>query len=220
MIKLAPSLLSADFSDLKTDIGNIERGGAQYLHLDIMDGLFVPNITFGAPVIKKLRPISNMVFDVHMMVMNPERYFEDFVKAGADIINIHAEACQSVTNALQKIKELGVSPAVTIKPATPISDIEGILHLVDMVLVMSVEPGFGGQKFMPEMLKKCEELAALKKERNLSYDVQIDGGIDLKNIRQVLKAGVNVIVAGSAVFGAPDQEKATKEFLEIFKEFA
>lgn len=219
MIKLAPSMLSADFSRLKEELGNIERGGAQYLHLDVMDGQFVPNITFGAPVIKMLRPVSNMIFDVHMMVQNPERFFEDFKKAGADIINIHSEAVQSLTNAIEAIHKLGVKAGVTIKPKTPVEDILCVLDKVDLVLVMSVEPGFGGQKFMPDMLEKVKKLAQIKKEKNYSYEIEIDGGISLENAKEVIEAGADVLVAGSAVFGAKDQQKASREFIEIFKEF-
>lgn len=220
MLKLAPSMLSADFSKLAEQLQNIERGGAQYLHLDIMDGQFVPNITFGAPVVKMLRPVSNLIFDVHMMVQNPERFFQDFKEAGADLINIHSEAVQSLTNAIDTILDMGVKAGVTIKPKTPVKDIYPVLDKVDLVLVMSVEPGFGGQKFMPDMLEKVKELAKLRKENNYHYEIEIDGGISIKNAKEVIDAGVDVLVAGSAVFGAEDQEKAAREFITLFQEQA
>ena len=219
MMKLSPSLLSADFARLKEELEKVENAGSQYIHLDVMDGAFVPNISFGAPVIKRLRPVSNMVFDVHLMIEEPIRYVEDFAKAGADIICVHTEACQSVTNTINKIKELGCKAAITIKPGTPLDDIYCFLDKVDMVLIMSVEPGFGGQKFMPDMLEKVRGLKKVKKEKNLNFNIEIDGGIDLNNVRDAINAGANVIVAGSAVFGKEDSAKAVNDFLSIFEEF-
>lgn len=219
MMILAPSLLSADFSKLTEEIKEIEKGGAKYLHLDIMDGHFVPNITFGAPVVKSLRPVTDLVFDVHLMIENPGKYIEDFAKAGADIINVHAETVWGLPSIIEKIHSLGCKAGVTIKPNTPITSIENVLSLVDMVLVMTVYPGFGGQKLIPEALAKVPVLNQIKKEKGYTFDIQIDGGVYASNLREVLEAGANVIVAGSAIFGAEDIPKACGEFLDIFKEF-
>ncbi len=219
MIILAPSLLSADFSKLEEEIKQIENAGAKYLHLDIMDGHFVPNITFGAPVVKCIRPVTKMVFDVHLMIENPEKYIEDFVKAGADIITVHSETVEDLENVIDEIHDLGVKAGVTIKPDTPLCDIEHVLHKVDMVLVMTVYPGFSGQKLIPEAMAKIPVLNEIKKQKNLNFDIQIDGGVGLDNLREVLETGANIIVAGSAVFGAESPALATEKFIEVFKEF-
>ncbi|MGL4791382.1 MAG: ribulose-phosphate 3-epimerase [Anaerotignaceae bacterium] len=219
MMILAPSLLSADFSKLTEEIKEIEKGGAKYLHLDIMDGHFVPNITFGAPVVKSLRPVTDLVFDVHLMIENPGKYIEDFAKAGADIINVHAETVWGLPSIIEKIHSLGCKAGVTIKPNTPITSIENVLSLVDMVLVMTVYPGFSGQKLIPEALAKIPVLNQIKKEKGYTFDIQIDGGVSANNLREVIEAGANIIVAGSAVFDAEDIPKACGEFLDIFKEF-
>lgn len=215
---LSPSLLAADFTKLGQQLEQIEKGGAQYIHLDVMDGMFVPNISFGIPVIQSIRKSSNLIFDVHLMIVEPERYVEAFYKAGADIINFHVEATKNPALVLSKIKSLGVKAGITIKPNTPVSDIVPYLEDVDMVLVMTVEPGFGGQKFMPEKMKKVEELVEIREQKNLSFDIEIDGGVNKDNIREILDTGVNVVVAGSAVFGAKNVEKSTKEFLSILQE--
>ena len=209
-IYLSPSMLSIDFTKVGEQLAIVEQAGVPYIHLDVMDGVFVPNISFGIPVIQGIRKASNMVFDAHLMIVDPERYVEQFRKAGADIINFHVEATKDPAGCIAKIKETGAKVGITIKP---------FLKDVDMVLVMTVEPGFGGQKFMADQVPKIAQLAAWKKELGLSYDIQVDGGITLDNVREVLDAGANVIVAGSAVFGKEDIAGAAKGFMEIFKEY-
>ncbi len=200
MIKLSPSILSADFGNLARDVKNIELGGAHYLHIDVMDGNFVPNISIGLPVIKSIRNITNMTFDVHLMIDKPERYVEQFAKAGADIITIHLESTEKVEETLVKIKELGKSPALAIKPDTKYEEVIPYLHLIDMVLVMTVEPGFGGQSLITHTLNKVEKLSHYIKSNNLLVDIQVDGGISIENVDKVIGVGANIVVAGSAVF--------------------
>ncbi len=212
---LSPSLLAADFTKLGQQLEQIEKGGAQYIHLDVMDGIFVPNISFGIPVIQSIRKSSNLIFDVHLMIVEPERYVEAFRKAGADIINFHIEATKDAASTLSKIKSLGAKTGITIKPNTPVSEIVPYLENVDMVLIMTVEPGFGGQKFMAD---KITELVKIREQKNLKFDIEIDGGVNINNVKEILDTGVNVIVAGSAVFGAEDVESRTKEFLNILQE--
>ncbi len=200
MIKLSPSILSADFGNLSRDVKSVEVGGAHYLHIDVMDGNFVPNISIGLPVIKSIRGITNMTFDVHLMIDKPERYVEEFIKAGADIITIHLESTDKVKETLEKIRDFGKSPAISIKPDTKYEEVIPYLHLVDMVLVMTVEPGFGGQSLITHTLNKVENLSHYIKSNNLLVDIQVDGGIDVENVDKVINVGANVIVAGSAVF--------------------
>ncbi len=211
MVKLAPSILAADFSKLGEDVLCAVRGGAQYMHIDVMDGAFVPNISIGPCVISSLRPVTDVVFDVHLMINAPERYVEDFAKAGADIITVHIEATEDLDACLDKIKALGVKTGVSVKPATPIEDVFPYLDKLDMVLVMSVEPGFGGQKYMPMAEEKLKKLAAVAPE---GMDISVDGGINLDNIGRVVASGANTVVAGSAVFGQPDIEATTRLFVE------
>ena len=215
---LSPSLLAADFTKLGQQLEQIEKGGAQYIHLDVMDGIFVPNISFGIPVIKSIRKSPNLIFDVHLMIVEPERYVEAFRKAGADIINFHIEATKDAASTLSKIKSLGAKTGITIKPNTPVSEIVPYLENVDMVLIMTVEPGFGGQKFMADKMEKVTELVKIREQKNLKFDIEIDGGVNINNVKEILDTGVNVIVAGSAVFGAEDVESRTKEFLNILQE--
>lgn len=212
-IILAPSLLSCDFSAIGKQLSIIKEAGAKYLHLDVMDGIFVPNISFGQPLIKSLRKSCDLIFDVHLMIVQPERYIDDFAAAGADIITIHAEATEKCRETLAYIRSKGIKSAVSVKPKTPVSEIFGLLDLCDMVLIMSVEPGFGGQKFMPDMLSKAVELKEEITRRKLDIDIEMDGGIDASNARRCVDAGVNILVAGSSVFGKPDISEAVKSIL-------
>ena len=216
--KVAPSLLAADFTRLGEQVHEIEEAGAPYLHLDVMDGAFVPSISFGMPVLKSLRKVTNMTFDVHMMVEEPGRYVEDIKKAGADIITVHAEACTHLDRVVNQIKEAGCKAGVALNPATPVSVLECILGQVDMVLIMTVNPGFGGQKFIPYTLEKVKQVLAMCDAKGLNTDIQVDGGVSAANVREVLEAGANVFVAGSAVF-VSEPAARVKEFNEIFKEY-
>lgn len=198
---LSPSLLSADFANLGSQVALIDEAGAQYVHIDVMDGVFVPSISIGLPVIRSIRPVSDRIFDVHLMITDPDRYIDAFAEAGADLITVHAEACIHLDRTIQKIKEKGILAGVAINPATPVGALECILGEVDMVLVMSVNPGFGGQKLIPYTIEKIYSLRKQLDQRGLKVDIEVDGGVTLENVDQVIDAGANVIVAGSAVFG-------------------
>ena len=208
MIKISPSMLSADFNKLGEELLDIERAGADMVHIDVMDGVFVTNISFGLPVVESLRKNSKMVFDVHLMIVEPEKYVERFVDAGADIVTFHHEATKDTEKTLKMIKAKGAKAAVSVKPGTPIEAIYPYLELCDMVLIMTVEPGYGGQAFMPEMLEKLRKLKAEIDLRGLAVDIQVDGGINEKTAKEAALAGANVLVAGSAVFKANDRKTA------------
>ena len=215
MIKLAPSILSADFSQLAESVKAVENAGCEYLHIDVMDGHFVPNITFGAVVFEKLRKKSNMTFDCHLMIEQPDLYLEDFVKAGADIITVHQEACVHLNRTIHHIKELGCKAGVAINPATSPQALEYVLQDVDMVLIMSVNPGFGGQKFIPQSLDKIKKLKQMIDAKNYNVDIQVDGGVSVDNIHDIVTAGANIVVAGSAIFGKDNIQKAVSDLRDL-----
>ncbi|MCL1996027.1 MAG: ribulose-phosphate 3-epimerase [Defluviitaleaceae bacterium] len=210
---LAPSLLSANFANLERDIALLEQSGITYLHIDVMDGQLVPNISIGIPVVESLRPITNMVFDCHLMILHPSKYIDAFAKAGADIITFHVDVAEDIQQNLNQIKKLGKKAGLVINAHIAPQTAQPYLQQIDMVTVMSVQAGFGGQKFMPSSLEKIAYFANQKKERNLSYDIQVDGGINLQNVEAVLSAGVNVVVAGSSVFNTKDTAEAISNFM-------
>jgi ribulose-phosphate 3-epimerase len=211
MIKIAPSILAADFAKLGEEVKEVEAAGAELIHIDVMDGHFVPNISFGAIALEAIRPLSTLPMDVHLMIENPDQYIEQFAKAGADYITVHVEACRHLHRTIQHIRSFGVKPGVVLNPHTPIESILHILEDVDMVLFMTVNPGFGGQKFIPSVLPKIEALSRIIKERGLEVDIEIDGGITSETIVPCVKAGANIFVAGSAIYSKEDREAALQE---------
>ncbi len=217
MSKLAPSILSADFSCLADQIALIEQGGADYVHMDVMDGAFVPNITFGGPVVKSVAGKTSLPFDVHLMIERPELRIPDFATPQTEFIVVHQEACTHLHRVIQQIKGLGVKAGAALNPATPVSSLEYVLSDLDLVLVMSVNPGFGGQKFIPSALDKIRLLDRIRKERGLDYVIEIDGGVNLNNAAEIKEAGCDILVAGSAVFGAQDIPERVREFQAILR---
>ena len=215
---LAPSILAADFRCLGEEIKNVTEAGAEYLHIDVMDGMFVPSISFGMPVITSVRGVTDCVFDVHLMIEDPDRYVEEFHKCGADSITVHAEACKHLHRTIQHIKGLGLKAGVALSPSTPLSVLDYVLEDLDMVLIMTVNPGFGGQKYIPAMTDKIRTLRQMAIEKGLQLDIQVDGGVNDATIRTVLEAGANICVAGSAVFNE-DREGSVKKYVSIMEEY-
>lgn len=208
MIKIAPSILSADFSNLSSEVKKVEAAGADLLHIDVMDGHFVPNITIGPPVIASIKDKTRLPFDVHLMISEPDRYINDFVKAGADIISVHAEACTHLHRTIYNVKECGIKVAVALNPATSLTVLDNVINDVDMILLMTVDPGFGGQAFINSMLDKIRALKRIVDDKKLILDIEVDGGINMENAARVVDAGANVIVAGSAVYRSRDIKEA------------
>jgi ribulose-phosphate 3-epimerase len=218
MPQILPSILSADFAHLADDIERVERAGVQMLHVDIMDGHFVPNLTMGPPLVKSIRKFSKLTFDLHLMIEDPDTYAPLFIEAGADMVSIHQEACRHLDRSLRLIRSEGARPGVVLNPATPICMLEDVLDLVDYVLIMSVNPGFGGQEFIPRSLDKIRDLAALRQKHRLSFAIEIDGGVSKDNVETIVRAGCDWLVAGSAVFHSADPAATVKEMQHLAAE--
>jgi ribulose-phosphate 3-epimerase len=215
MVEIVPSILSADFARLAEEIARVERGGARMLHLDVMDGHFVPNLTIGPPVVESLRKITRAHLDVHLMIENPERYISAFAQAGANSISVHYEACRHLDAVLGLIRSEGVAAGIVLNPATPVAVLQDVLEVADYVLLMSVNPGFGGQTLIPYVLDKVRQLDGLRKEKRLALPIEIDGGVHRENLAEVVRAGCDWIVTGSAVFHSSDPEATVREMREI-----
>lgn len=213
MIQIAPSILAADFAKLGEEVKEVEQAGAKLIHIDVMDGHFVPNISFGSIVLDAIRPLTKLPLDVHLMIENPDQYIEQFAKAGADYITVHVEACRHLHRTIQLIRSYGVKPGVVLNPHTPIDSIQHVLEDIDMVLFMTVNPGFGGQKFIHSVVPKVEALSTIIKERGLNIDIEIDGGINAETIVPCAKAGATIFVAGSAIYSKEDRTAALQEIL-------
>lgn len=211
MIKIAPSILAANFAKLAEEIEDVEKGGADYIHIDVMDGHFVPNITLGPVIVESIRSITSLPLDVHLMIENPDFYIQDFVNAGADIISVHVETCKHLHRTIHTIKQFRVKAGVVLNPATPISMIEHIIDEVDLVLVMTVNPGFGGQSFIPSVVPKIQQLSRLIKEKNLAVEIEVDGGVNPETAKVCIDAGATVLVAGSAIFKQLNRRKAIQQ---------
>ncbi|MDI2589298.1 ribulose-phosphate 3-epimerase [Psychrobacillus sp. NEAU-3TGS] len=214
MVKIAPSILAANFAKLGEEVLEVEKAGAELIHIDVMDGHFVPNITMGPIVVDALRPLTKLPLDVHLMIENADQYIEAFAKAGADYITVHVEACPHLHRTIQLIRSFGVKPGVVLNPHTPIETIQHVLEDIDMVLFMTVNPGFGGQKFIHSVVPKVKQLADIIRERNLSIEIEIDGGINEETIKPCVEAGATILVAGSAIYNAPDKGKALQAIKE------
>lgn len=208
MVKIAPSILSADFSLLGREVKDVEQAGADYIHIDVMDGHFVPNITLGPLIVEAIRPVTSLHFDVHLMIENPEQYIQNFANAGADYISVHAEACKHLHRTIYQIKETGVRAGVVLNPATPVEMIRDVITDVDLVLLMTVNPGFGGQKFIPNVLKKIEQVRRWRDEQNLSFEIEVDGGVNAETAKLCVEAGADVLVAGSYIFNNKNRAEA------------
>ncbi|MBM7598641.1 ribulose-phosphate 3-epimerase [Virgibacillus halotolerans] len=217
MVKIAPSILSADFAKLGEEIKNVEEGGADYIHVDVMDGHFVPNITIGPMIVEAIKPITSLPLDVHLMIENPDTYIPEVAKAGASIITVHQEACVHLHRTIQLIKDCGSRAGVVINPATPTEMLLPILTDVDLVLIMTINPGFGGQTLIPNTIQKIEQLAAWRKEMNLTFELEVDGGVNVQTAKQCTDAGADVLVAGSAVFNAADRHEAIQALRDAVK---
>ena len=215
MAQIVPSILSADFARLADEIGRVESAGVELLHVDIMDGHFVPNLTMGPPVVASIRKVTKLKLDLHLMIEDPDTYAPMFIEAGADMISVHQEACRHLDRTLRLIRSEGARPGVVLNPATPIGVLEDVLDLVDHVLIMSVNPGFGGQEFIPRSLDKIRKLAAIRREQRLNFAIEIDGGVSTKNIESIVQAGCDWLVAGSAVFHSADPGATVKEMQHL-----
>lgn len=214
MVKLAPSILSADFSKLGAEVESVQQAGAHFIHIDVMDGHFVPNISFGSTVMKSLEKTAKIPFDIHLMIEDPDKYIDDFYTENTEYITVHKEACPHIDRTVRHIKSLGMKAGVAVNPGTSLAEIECVADIVDMVLVMSVNPGFGGQKFIPYTLKKVKALKEMKDAGYADFKIEIDGGITLENVKDAADAGVEIVVAGSSIFGAEDRKSRIEEFFE------